>query len=55
MTRIEINHKITFLHEHGFKKELEWLKHKKDSMICVFEDYKDTVRKIRDMLNLWQS
>jgi hypothetical protein len=46
---------MTFLREHGFNKELEWLRHQKDSMIDVFEDYKDTVRNIRDMLNKWQS
>lgn len=54
-TRVEINHKMTFLREHGFNKELEWLRHQKDSMIDVFEDYKNTVRNIRDMLNKWQS
>jgi hypothetical protein len=61
-TRIEISHKMTFLREHGFNKESEWLRHQKDSMfwsiikmIDVFEDYKDTVRNIRDMLNKWQS
>ncbi len=52
---VEINYKMTFLHEHGFSKELEWLRHQKDSMIDVFENYKDTVRNIRDMLNKWQS
>ena len=54
-SRVEINHKMTFLLEHVFNKELEWLRHKKDSMINVFEDYKDTVRDIRDVLNQWQS
>ena len=54
-TRVEINYKMTFLREHGFNKELEWLRHQKDSMIDIFEDYKDTVRNIRDMLNKWQS
>ena len=53
--RIEINHKMTFFQEHGFNKELEWLRHQKNSMIDIFEDYKDTVRNIRDMLNKWQS
>ena len=53
--RVEINHKMSFLREHGFNKELEWLSHRKDSMIDVFEDYKDTVKSIREMLNAWQS
>ena len=54
-TRVEIHHKIIFLCEHGFNKELEWLRHQKDSMTDVFEDYKDTIRNIRDLLNKWQS
>ena len=53
--RVEINYKMSFLREHGFNKELEWLRHQKDLMIDVFEDYKDTVRNIREMLNAWQS
>ena len=51
----EINHKMKFLREHGFNKELEWLRHQKLSMFDVLEDYKDTVRNIRDMLNAWNS
>ena len=53
--RVEINHKMSFLQEHGFNKELEWLRHRKHSMIDVLEDYKDTVRNIREILNAWQS
>jgi hypothetical protein len=53
--RVEINHKMSFLQEHGFNKEYDWLRHRKDSMIDVLGDYKDTVRNIREMLNAWQS
>ena len=50
---IEINYKMLFLKEHGFNKELEWLKYKKDSMIEIFRGYKSTVKNLREMLNAW--
>lgn len=51
--RVEINHKMTFLKEHGFNKELEWLHHKKNAMSDLFYDYRTTVKDIRELLNKW--
>lgn len=53
--RVEINHKMSFLKEHGFNKELDWLQHKKNAMSDLFYDYRETVQNIRDLLNEWLS
>lgn len=53
--REELSHKIRFLKEHGFEKEKEWLLNKKNAMNDVFFDYRDSVEKIRELLNKWLS
>lgn len=53
--RTDLNHKMRFLIEHKFEKELEWIRFKRESMCEIFEDYRDTVTEIREMLNKWQS
>ena len=52
---VSIDHKISFMSEHKFDRELEWLLYERTSLTALFQDYKKTVTDIREMLNKWQS
>ena len=50
-----LNSEIEFLMKHKFYKELDHVKTSRNSKVELFEDYRETVRKTRDLLNKWNS
>ena len=51
----ELNHKLGFLSDHKFPKELEWLIHERDSKADLYYDYRNMIEEVRDLLNKWNS
>lgn len=51
----EIQAKMKFMSEHGFEKELEHLRTKRDAFNDVFYDYRQLTEKLRELLNAWNS
>ena len=47
--------KISFLHEHGFHKEKEWLIAEQEATNEIFFYFKNSVRELRKVLNAWNS
>ena len=53
--RDDIQAKIKFMSEHGFERELDHLRTKKDAFSDVFYDYRLLTEKLRELLNAWNS